>query len=770
MKTKIILILFLFLNIIKSDYTFAQDPNFEWANQVGGSTPESVSELTTDQLGNVFSIGAFEDSVDFNPGLNSTYLHSYGEQDIFIQKLDVNGNFIWVKHIGGISYDRCNSITTDDSNNIYLTGRFRDTVDFDPGIGVNNLISEGHNDIFILKLDNDGELLWVKQMGGSQNDYGLSIRLDLAGNIYTTGWFDSTVDFDPGVGVTTLTSTGEVDTYIQKLDANGNFLWVKQIGELDEVRSRELTIDAIGNLYLTGHFMGTTDFDPGTGITNLTSAGDYDIFIQKLNSNGNLLWAKQMGGIALDQGFSIAVNDSGHVYTTGRFNETVDFDPGAGVTNLISAGNNDIFIQKLNANGDLLWANKMGGTSFDMGNNIALDSYNNVYLTGTIDGAYFLQKSNNNGDTIWLKQTDEFSYGQGISINIDEFNNIYTAGRFQGTIDLNPETGVENYISNGFYDVFIQKLSQCTPSTPIPNEEFLVDLTDQCSVAFPVPPIAINNCGYIFGTTTTNFPITAQGTTLVTWTYDDGNGNILTQNQNIIIEDTISPIPDVTLLPSINALCEITTSDVPEPTSIDNCTGIITGHSDVNFPITDQSITEIIWTYEDVYGNSTTQTQAINWTVLDITTAQNGFSVTANNTNATYQWLNCDNSNLPLSGENNATFTATTNGNFAVEITENGCIDTSACISIAGIGLNAFNNISLAIYPNPSTDVFNITFEKEIERAQIKVSNSLGQHIYSTTIEQSIKTSINLVDKPAGLYLLTIISHNGQKTIELVKE
>src|SRR5690606_24605764 len=118
---------------------------------------------------------------------------------------------------------------------------------------------------------------------------------------------------------------------------SGGFIWAKQAGgSLDDTGS-SIAVDTSGNVYVTGNFMGTADFDPGVGVFNMTSAGDRDVFIFKLDELGNFVWAKQIGGINRDWGISIAVDASGNVYTAGEFRETIDFDSDTGTSSLVSA-------------------------------------------------------------------------------------------------------------------------------------------------------------------------------------------------------------------------------------------------------------------------------------------------------------------------------------------------------------------------------------------------------------------------------------------------
>ena len=174
------------------------------------------------------------------------------------------------------------------------------------------------------KLDANGNLLWVKQFGGTGFDSSYSITLDAAGNIYTCGAFAQTADFNPGAGIFNLTAVGVFDVFISKLDLDGNFIWAKQSGGVNSDRGYGITVDINNNVYTTGYFGGTADFDPGTGTFNLTSAGLSDVFVSKLDANGNFLWAKQFGGAATEIGSAIAVDAAGNVYITGQFSGTTD--------------------------------------------------------------------------------------------------------------------------------------------------------------------------------------------------------------------------------------------------------------------------------------------------------------------------------------------------------------------------------------------------------------------------------------------------------------
>ncbi len=406
--------------------------NLIWAKSMGGALRDEAYSFSVDASGNVYIIGIFTGTADFDPGPSSYNLTASGYNDTYISKLDSLGNFIWAKKMGGGTTSFCygNYILTDATGNVYTTGSFGGTVDFDPGSAINNVTCVYVGDIFISKLDTAGNFIWVKTMGGQYSESGASIAVDITGNIYTIGMFEATVDFNPGPALYNITAIGDHDIFISKLDSAGNFVWAKSMGAVGSPGLNLLNIgnsifvDATSNVYTTGSFAGTTDFDPGPSVFNLTATNINDIFISKLDSAGNLVWAKSMGGLNFDEGKSIFVDVAGNIYTTGLFGKTADFDPGPSVFNLTAAGIWDVFITKLDSSGNLVWTKGMGSTLND----------------------------------------------NGLSIIVDPFNNIYTTGFFQGTVDFDPDSSKYNLTSDGDYDIFIHKMSQT--ATGINEETF----------------------------------------------------------------------------------------------------------------------------------------------------------------------------------------------------------------------------------------------------------------------------------------------------------
>ena len=247
--------------------------DFKWVKHMGASeSGYDKKSIAVDAEGNVYTAGCFSGKVDFDPGPGEYFLSSAdttpvgtAAEDMFISKFDAAGSLIWAKQMSSEYYSRSNSLAIDAQGNVYTIGEFTGTVDFDPGAGTFYLTSDFYSfDMFISKLDQCGNFVWAKQIGGITNDhvYGNSIALNASGYLYITGNFDgNAVDFDPGQGVHILNvNTGIGSIFVSKYDQNGNLVWAKQTvahSEYDNVfgaHSESIALDAAGNIFTTGFF------------------------------------------------------------------------------------------------------------------------------------------------------------------------------------------------------------------------------------------------------------------------------------------------------------------------------------------------------------------------------------------------------------------------------------------------------------------------------------------------------------------------------------
>jgi hypothetical protein len=425
---------------------------WKWAQSAGGTNYDWANGVAVDNDGNAIITGYFKGTATFGV----TNLTSAGSLDIFVAKLDKDGAWQWAVSAGGSSYDWGEGVAVDSSGNVYLTGLFCGSAWF----GNILLISEGSDDVFVAKLNSNGEWQWVVRAGGTNSELGNGVAVDNNGNVIITGRFRESVSFGPF----TLTSVGECDVFVAKLNCNGDWLWAVSAGGSSYDNGIGVALDASGGIYIIGYFEGIATF----GSTMLTSEGDWDVFVAKLNSDGVWQWAKSAGGSGYDEGRDIAVDSSGNVIITGNFHVSASFGP---FTLTSVAESSDVFVAKLNCNGDWLWAVSAGGSSYDNGIGVALDASGGIYIIGYFEGIatfgstmltsegdwdVFVAKLNSDGVWQWAKSAGGSGYDEGRDIAVDSSGNVIITGNFHVSASFGPFTLTSVAESS---DVFVAKLN-----------------------------------------------------------------------------------------------------------------------------------------------------------------------------------------------------------------------------------------------------------------------------------------------------------------------
>jgi hypothetical protein len=475
----------------------AYSQTFNWASIAAGPDGEDGKTIQVDSQGNVIVAGYFQGTVDFDPGVGVSQLTSNGAEDIFLQKLNANGDLIWVKQFGGLASETSFSLALTANDEIVLSGYFAGAMDADPGPNVVTITPVGSTNSFIVKLDDSGNYIWSKQFGGGSPNAICSITtvgVDPSGNICAFGMFSGTVDFNPGPATQFGASLMFSDLFFLKLNSSGDFVWVRFINGNSFDFATKMVVDDNGSFIATGRFQGTADFNPGLANNSFSSTfSSFDSYVVKIDTNGDYVWAKTFGGAGQCYSNDVEIDPLGNIYTAGSFNGTVDFDPRASNFSLTSNGNFDMFLQKLDGNGNFVSAIQIGSTGDDSGSSIESDNAGNIYVSGTFSNTVdfdpgagvsnftsvgsngYLLKLNANGTFSWLYHISggpSLIYASAIAPN----NGVYCIGNFQNSVNFNPFGTPINENSSGSLDAFVIGLSQTSCSTT-----FGTDVQNSCT-------------------------------------------------------------------------------------------------------------------------------------------------------------------------------------------------------------------------------------------------------------------------------------------------
>lgn len=392
---------------------------FLWAKNFGGSGAAVAGNgITVDSNGNVYTTGTFSYSIDFDPSSTSeftlTAINQFGNAatDIFISKLDSSGNFVWAKRIGSQFFDIGVAITNDSNNDLYISGKFAGTVNFNTSGGTSELTGVSSSSGFILKLNSSGNFTWVKSISGAGTEVVTAISLDILGNVFATGNFGSATDLDTGTPVYNITGNG---IFILKLDNSGNFIFAKGFVGNSNLNCTAIKVDISGNIFTTGSFQQTADFDPSATTYNLIADGattGQDVFLSKLDNLGNFVWAKRLYSTAADFSRTLALDNLGNVYIAPIFSSSIfRIDNGSQIVASTEYSHN-MSILKFDSAGALIAKNFIAG----------------------LDGL------------------------QSMGIAVASNYSVQTCGIYSYGTDFDPDAAIYKLTSNGQTDFFISKI------------------------------------------------------------------------------------------------------------------------------------------------------------------------------------------------------------------------------------------------------------------------------------------------------------------------
>ena len=479
--------------------------NLDWLISGGGLKSDKGTTIVVDENGFSYITGYYNEQAQF--GSFDTGFSFQSSKEVFVAKIDPQGNYVWVKN--GINYfdDRGLGLCLDPAGNVYVTGTCWGGLDWG-SLSVYNP-QGGTDQIFVVKLDNNGNEIWMKNAGNGdgsvgfsvnengnpqtlyQDDHGQDLASDSQGNIFITG-FLSNIDSNPHNAtfdaISILLQPEDSVAFVAKMDNNGNWLWVETFEGIYQHRDNAIAVDDDDNVYVTGGFVGTKTF----GSTVLTSFGDEDVFVVKYDANGNFLWVTQAGApdSLADRGDGITYGNDGYMYVTGEFRGKAAF----GLDTLNNYGGDDkdrdCFVAKLSKDGVWKWAAKAGSSkSKDRGTGICANSSGNIFVSGQYSGkAKFgeLIQLDSDGDSVqafiaaidtlgnwrWAKSGGGADFDRGADVDCDENCNVYFTGYYTDAFTLDGT----NITSTGGKDIFSGKFTDAcfgyAPPDPGEEEEF----------------------------------------------------------------------------------------------------------------------------------------------------------------------------------------------------------------------------------------------------------------------------------------------------------
>lgn len=739
--------------------------------------------MASDNEGNIYVCGSYSGSAFFAPA--SDEYPSNGNRDAYIAKYAPNGQLLLVITFGGAGNDIARSIEVDAQGNIYVTGDFENSMDVNLGSEELILTSAGNKDIFLIKYNNTGNLLWAKAIGGGAEDMSYALALNNNEDVFITGNFRASVDFDTGIDEFILDAAIRDCFIAGYTKSSGDLIWAGKISGSSSEYGRFIDFDQDNSLYAGGFFASTIDADPGAGVFSLTSNGSNDAFILKLNETGDFQWAFSLGASGSDQITSIQINSNNELYLGGYFTGTIDSDPNSTENNLTSMGNSDLLIMKFQNQSDaetgiplLDWAYAIGGEGNDFLFDIHL-SGNNLYLCGNMaDTVNFNLSGNPNGiigspfssvgfyatlnaqDASFQEAYQIMGGGQTFVYQIEELqNNLYLSGTMGGGIDIQPGPVTTILEEIGGNDGFVFKLGSGEP----------------CDITFA--ELNEEACG-TFILNGQNFPQSGQYTqTLVNAA---GCDSIITLNLNILNATSASLDEEACGTFTLNSQ-NYSQSGQYIQTLINaaGCDSVIALNLTIlnassasldeqacgTFILNGQNYSQsgqYTQTLINAAGCDSTITLNLSISQLEnVSIFENGNILTASTENSIYQWINCA-SNEIIEGETNQVYEASSPGSYAVIVTEGACTDTSDCVLLTTVN-NALLNIQghVSLVPNPASHFIDIQLDERLRASEIKIYAADGKLCFKENNIQNLVTRVALNNWNEGLYFIIIQSQKS---------
>ncbi len=486
-----------FLCLLFSSF-FSKAQTFDWLVTGGGPLSDKATDIAMDPDGNFFITGYYNEEATFGPHVIP--FSNSGSKEAFVAKMDPAGNYLWVKYGENYFDDRGLGLCTDNQGNVFVTGTCWGGINWGT-LSVYN--STSYTDqIFVLKIDGNGNEIWLKNAGVDaggypyNDDHGFNLVADTLGNIYATGFISNntsspkTATFD---AITISVAPDDSMAFVAKLNPSGAWQWVKTFDGESGSRDNDIAVDDENNLYVVGGFDGTRTF----GTSTLTSVGGTDVYVVKYDQNGNFIYAQRAGGPLDDRANAVTFSSDNHVYLTGEFRDKAGFGLDS-VNNNGGPNGRDIFVSRMKKDGTFQWVKKAGSNSGDdRGNGVITNDEGNIFITGQFRGnasfggdidldsgadsiQFFVAAIDTLGEWRWAKQGGGDLIDRGNKIAVDDDCNVYACGYYELTMN----TDAIQITSTGKKDVFVSKIKDACFGYEDPGDTTII----------PDPVIPIDYC------------------------------------------------------------------------------------------------------------------------------------------------------------------------------------------------------------------------------------------------------------------------------------
>lgn len=762
-----------------------------WVDYTEGDLATVTSkEIEVDNLGNIYQIGTFGGTTDFDSGVNENILVANDQfpEDRYVRKIDSNGNLVWVKQLPTDSpnyFDTYDMTISPSGDAIYFIGRMKGPFDFNPDPDQSDILDAADQDCFLTKWDTDGNYVWAKAFSSTSFVFLRDIEVQPNGNLALLGTFKDNLEYDPsGQSISEVGITGN-NQFIMQIDGSGGFIRVNSFsvsGNNTALNINQLALDSAGDIYVEASLKGMLDFDlsDSTAVASSYKTGSFynsSIFYAKYDADLNYLWHTRLTENESDDNLSIGemkIDGDNNILSTGRFSNILDFP----YYTLTQGGyHSDAIILKFKQCDYITTNNAFSCGAYTWGESTYESTGTYSQTFPSVLGCDSLVELNLTVYPLDTAQTDvsgchtyfwdatgeEYDEPGSYSAVLESINGCDSVATIHLTLQ-NQTSVVEaancasyyweetqiTYENSGTYEVTYENIAGCDSTIYLELEIFEPDSSVQEE----------SICESYFWSATGQ-TYSESGTYSAVLSTEHGCDSTVTLTLTILEPSTgIETVEtcESYLWQNTGQIYTETGSYESTLTNAAGCDSIV----NLNLTILEDSISENISTcdsytwpvngntysssgtysesYTNTFGCDSIRNLNLEVTQVDTSVVQNGIELTAQANLATFQWLDCNNGFSPIEGATENVFIPTENGSYAVIVIQDGCQDTSACHSITSVGLVKVdpNSIGLSVYPNPTTGIVHINYNStSYNTLSISCFDMLGKLVYTGDIDIS---------------------------------